>query len=105
MSSRQLQFRIQTQKKVKRFWVGILAFTPIILFWVNQTVNSTKILYQIQKTEEELKREEHRSVELKLLKDRMVSLESVEWIARNKLGFVVPKREDIIVLTVSGAAS
>ena len=100
MTARRLQFRIQTRDKVKRFWAGIFAFTPIILLWVNQTVSSTKILYQIQKLEEEVKREHNRSIELKILRDRMTSLEFVEWTAKNKLGFVVPKAEEIVMISV-----
>ena len=102
MTARRVQFRIQTQKKVKRFWAAICAFTPMILLWVSQTVDSTKILYQIQTLEEEIKSERNRSVELKLLYDRMTSLEFVEWTAKNKLGFVVPKADELVILTVSG---
>ncbi len=101
MMSRKLKFRHETQKSVKRFWTGILVLVPVILLWVNQTVNSTKILYQIQKIDEEMKHEQDRKIALEMLKDRMTSLEFVEWTAKNKLGFVEPKREDIVVLAVS----
>ena len=100
MTSRQLKFRIQTQKKVKRFWAGIVVFVPVVLLWVNQTVSSTKILYQIQKLEEEINHEHGRAVELGMAKDRMTSLESVEWTAKNNLGFVAAHQDDIVVITV-----
>ena len=101
MTSRQLKFRRQTQKKVRRFWTGILVLTPAVLLWVNQTVSSTKILYQIQKLDDELKREQDRRITLEMLRDRMTSLEFVEWTARNKLGFVDPRSQDIVVIPVS----
>lgn len=98
MTSRELKFRLQAQKKLKRFWTGILVLIPLVLFWVNQTVSSTKILYQIQKLSDEIAREEDRKVSLEMLRDRLTSLEFVEWTARNKLGFADPKRENIIIL-------
>ncbi len=98
MTSRKLKFRQENRKTVRRFWTGIMVFIPLILLWVNQTVNSTKILYQIQKVEEELKHEHDKKIALEMLKDRMTSLEFVEWTARNKLGFVEPKAADIVVL-------
>ena len=101
MTSRKLRFRVESQKSVRRFWTIILIFIPIILLWVNQTVNSTKILYQIQKIEELSKHEQDRQIALKMLKDKLTSLDFVEWTAKHKLGFIEPKREDVVVLTVS----
>ena len=98
MTSRELKFRLQAQKKHKRFWTGILILTPLVLFWVNQTVSSTKILYQIQQLSDEIESEENRKVSLKMLRDRLTSLEFVEWTARNKLGFSDPKRENIVLM-------
>ncbi|OGR84302.1 MAG: hypothetical protein A2901_03060 [Elusimicrobia bacterium RIFCSPLOWO2_01_FULL_54_10] len=98
MTSRQLQFRLKAQKKVRRFWMGILALIPLVLFWVNQTVSSTKVLYQIQKLNEDLKVEQDRKISLEMLRDRLTSLEFVEWTARNKLGFTDPRRQDIILI-------
>ena len=76
-------------------------FIPIALAWVNQTVSSTKILYKIQKIEEELKHEQDRKISLEMLKDKMTSLEFVEWTARNKLNFTDPSRQDIVVISLS----
>jgi cell division protein FtsB len=90
--------RLEARKNLKRFWMGILILIPLVLFWVNQTVSSTKILYQIQKLSDEIKQEENRKVALEMLCDRLTSLEFVEETARNKLGFVDPKRENIILL-------
>ena len=98
MTSRELKFRLQAQKKLKRFWTGILVLIPLVLFWVNQTVSSTKTLYQIQKISDEIEREENHKVALEMLRDRMTSLEFVEWTARNKLGLEDPKRENTVLL-------
>ena len=98
MTSRELKFRLMAQKKLQRFWTGILVLIPLVLFLVNQTVSSTKILYQIQSISDEIEREEDRRVSLEMLRDRLTSLEFVEWTARNKLGFADPKRENIVLL-------
>ena len=98
MTSRELRFRHSAKKKLRRFWTGILILIPLVLLWVNQTVSSTKILYQIQKVNEEIKEEQDRKMTLEMLKDRLTSLEFVEWTARNKLGFTDPSREKIILV-------
>ena len=77
--------------------VGLLAF---LLWWVSQTVRSTEISYQIQDFEERIREEKKRRSELEIQKNGVLSLAMVENIARQKLGLVVPKESDLVIVEV-----
>ncbi len=80
--------------------MGILVFVSFLLFWVHQSVRSTQISYRIQKLDSEIKRERSRETEFLMKIDQWVSLESVESIAKEKLGLIVPREKDIILISV-----
>jgi len=67
--------------------------------WVNQTIRSTKLSYKIQKLEEDLKKEERKFTQLKMSRDQILSLESIEKKAK-EFGFEVSKGENITFITV-----
>lgn len=69
------------------------------MFWVNQTIRSTKLSYNIQKLEEDLKKEERKENQLKMNHDQYFSLESIEKKAK-ELGYEVTKEENIKLISV-----
>ena len=86
--------------KVKRLWLAFGLLIPFLLMWVGQTVRSTQLSYQIQTLEDEFKKERARQIELQMLRDRLISLDSIEKTARNKLGLIVPSKENIVLVTL-----
>ena len=88
--------------KIKRFWLGFVILVPFLLLWVGQTVRSTQVSYQIQKLQDEIKKESHRQIELEMQRDQFVSLESIENAAKKKLGLIVPAKENIVLITLTG---
>ena len=86
------------KNRIKRFWLGLFGLFLLLLVWVNQTVRSTQISYQIQKLEEQIKDEEDHKSELEANKNQYLSLNSIEEIARQKLGLVNPQDKDIVVI-------
>ena len=87
-------------KKIRRFWLGLVLAVPLVLFWVRQTVLSTQMLYEIQKIEQEIKKERNRRADLEMKKDRILSLEALEERAKMKLGLVVPGKENIVLMVL-----
>jgi hypothetical protein len=88
--------------RIKRLWLGFLLLVPFLLLWVHQSVRSTQVSYQILKIEEEIRAERNRQIELEIARDRIVSLEAIENAARTKLGLVVPRKENIVLITLPG---
>lgn len=88
------------KEKVKRVWLSIVFLVTGLLLWVSQTVRSTQLSYRIQAVELDLDQEKKRQIELNLERDELISLSRVEEIAKTKLGLIVPKDEDIVILTV-----
>ncbi|OGR99382.1 MAG: hypothetical protein A3G85_06665 [Elusimicrobia bacterium RIFCSPLOWO2_12_FULL_39_28] len=68
--------------------------------WVGFSIQSTQLSYSINKIEDEIKKEERRLVELEMIKNKLVSLDSLEMLAKEKLGFIFTKEENIIYLPV-----
>lgn len=93
--------RLAQGNGIKRFWLGFIALTVMLLLWVSQTVRSTQLSYQIQSVEQEFKKEQRKRVELELQRDRVLSLESIETIARKKYGLVNPEKENVILLALA----
>lgn len=67
--------------------------------WVNQTIRSTKLSYEIQKLEEDLKKEERKFTQLKMIRDQFFSLESIEKKAK-ELGFELSKEDNITFISI-----
>jgi hypothetical protein len=91
-----------TAAKMKRLWLGFLLLIPFLLLCVHQGVRSTQVSYQILKIEDEIKKERDRQIELEMVRDRLVSLEEIENVARIKLGLVAPRKENIVLITLPG---
>ena len=90
------------KRRIRNFWLGSFALTAILLLWVSQSVRSTQVSYQIQKVEEDIKKEQKKYLELEIAKDRYLSLDSLENTASKKLGLVVPGEENIIIVKIPG---
>lgn len=56
--------------------------------------------YQIQEIENEIKKEENKRIELEIQRDQYLSLDFVESVAKKKLGLIVPKEENIVVMAL-----
>lgn len=85
---------------MKRLWLGFLIGTCLLLLWVGLSIQSTQLSYAINKIEGEIKKEERQLVELEMTKNKLISLDVVEKIAKEKLGFIFTKEENIIYLPV-----
>lgn len=70
----------------------------VLLVWVSQTVRSTKISYQIQKLEDEIRKEERIKAELEVRKNKRLSLNAVEEYAGKNLGLINPQEKDVIII-------
>ena len=88
-------------RNIQRFWLGVALAVPLVLFWVRQTVRSTQMLYDIQKVEQEIKKEGNRRADLEMKKDRILSLEALEERAKMKLGLIVPGKENIVLMALT----
>lgn len=84
-----------------RLWLGVSALVFFLLLWVSQSVRSTQLSYQIQKVEEEIKKELKRQAELKWHADRILSLETLEAAARKKFNLAPPKEENVVIMTLA----
>ncbi|OGR79257.1 MAG: hypothetical protein A3I11_08220 [Elusimicrobia bacterium RIFCSPLOWO2_02_FULL_39_32] len=80
--------------------MGFFIGTCLLLMWVGFSIQSTQLSYSINKIEDEIKKEERRLVELEMIKNKLVSLDSLEMLAKEKLGFIFTKEENIIYLPV-----
>lgn len=85
---------------MKRLWLGFLIGTCLLLLWVGLSIQSTQLSYAINKIEDEIKKEDRQLVELEMTKNKLISLDVVEKIAKEKLGFIFTKEENIIYLPV-----
>lgn len=92
--------RVQTKNRIKQFWTGLFISVLFLLLWVHRTVQSTQLSYQIQNLEGEMRKEQNKQIELKMERDRYLSLEFIESVAIKNLGLVVPKEENIVVFTL-----
>lgn len=92
--------RAATQKKFRSFWSALSVMVFFLLLWVSQSVRSTQMSYQILKMEKQIAKEQSKRTELEISRDRMISLDAVEKTALDQLGLVVPKKDNIIVMTL-----
>lgn len=90
-----------TRTGIQRFWLGLALLTGMLLLWVSQTVRCTQLSYQIQSVEQEYKKEQRKRAELELQRDRCLSLETIETIARQRYGLVNPQKESVILLALA----
>ena len=89
------------KKNIRQYWFGIFCIILFLLFWVSQSVRSTQISYEIQTLEDKIKEEKNKQVELKIERDRYLSLDYVETIARKKCGLIPPLKENIVLMNLS----
>ncbi|MBI2119674.1 MAG: hypothetical protein HYT97_08615 [Elusimicrobia bacterium] len=83
---------------MKRLWLGFFIGTCLLLLWVGFSIQSTQLSYSINKIENEIKKEERELVEQEMIKNKLTSLDMLEIVAKEKLGFIFTKEENVIYL-------
>ena len=87
-------------KKIRKTWFFIFILIVYLLLWVNQTVRSVQLSYQIQSVEQSISDAQEIQTQLKIKKDQLVSLKNVEKKAKEELGMISPKSKNIVILKV-----
>ncbi len=87
-------------KSILKLWAGLAGIFIFLLLWVSQTVRSTWFSYDIQKIKNEIAKNELVTVNLLMQRDQLLSLEAIERAAKQELGLIVPKEENIIIINV-----
>lgn len=93
--------RTRREFPIRKVWLSAGGVFLFLMVWVGQSVHSTKLSYQIQKVEEEIRKEQRTQTELELQRDRALSLESLEVAAQRKLGLVIPAEKNVVIVALA----
>ncbi|MBI2915841.1 MAG: hypothetical protein HYY07_03180 [Elusimicrobia bacterium] len=86
---------------MKKLWTGVLILTLFLLGWVSQKIRSIQTSYDIQNLENELKKEQRRYSDLEMERNAILSLDSLEKAAKETMGLVPIKEENIVPVLVA----